>query len=160
MGRDLKKAIREQRLELERLLAEKMLDREPMNKIDVASHLAQAIVGMRRSGKSVVCRTAMRNSGVAYGYVDFDDEVLAKIDASELDDVLQAVYEVYGNVDHFLFDEIQNVEGWHLFVNRLLRGGKHVVITGSNARLLTGDLATHLTGRHIPISVFPFSYAE
>ncbi len=91
MGRDLKKAIREQRLELERLLAEKMLDREPMNKIDVASHLAQAIVGMRRSGKSVVCRTAMRNSGVAYGYVDFDDEVLAKIDASELDDVLQAV---------------------------------------------------------------------
>ena len=160
MGRDLKKAIREQKLELERLLAEKMLDREPMGKVDVTSRLAQAVVGMRRSGKSVVCRTAMRNSGVAYGYVDFDDEVLAKIDASELDDVLQAVYEVYGSVDHFLFDEIQNVEGWHLFVNRLLRGGKHVVITGSNARLLTGDLATHLTGRHIPISVFPCSYAE
>lgn len=160
MGRDLKKAIREQKLELERLLAEKMLDREPMDKVDVTSRLAQAIVGMRRSGKSVVCRTAMRHSGVAYGYVDFDDEVLAKIDASELDDVLQAVYEVYGNVDHFLFDEIQNVEGWHLFVNRLLRGGKHVVITGSNARLLTVDLATHLTGRHIPIAVFPFSYAE
>ncbi len=160
MGRDLKKAIREQKLELERLLAEKMLDRAPMDKVDVTSHLAQAIVGMRRSGKSVVCRTAMKNSGVMYGYVDFDDEVLAKIDASELDDVLQVVYEVYGNVGHFLFDEIQNVEGWHLFVNRLLRGGKHVVITGSNVRLLTGDLATHLTGRHIPISVFPFSYAE
>jgi predicted AAA+ superfamily ATPase len=160
MGRDLKKAIREQKLELERLLAEKMLDRAPMDKVDVTSRLAQAIVGMRRSGKSVVCRMAMKNSGVVYGYVDFDDEVLAKIDASELDDVLQVVYEVYGNVDHFLFDEIQNVEGWHLFVNRLLRGGKHVVITGSNVRLLTGDLATHLTGRHIPISVFPFSYAE
>ena len=76
----------------------------------------------------------MRDSSVAYGYVDFDDEVLAKIDASELDDVLQSVYEVYGNVDYFLFDEIQNVEGWHLFVNRLLRVGKHVVITGSACR--------------------------
>ena len=160
MGRSLKKAIQEQKLELERLQAEKMLERAPMDKVEVNSPLAQAVVGMRRSGKSVVCRKAMMDSSVAYGYVDFDDEVLAKIDASELDDVLQSVYEVYGNVDHFLFDEIQNVEGWHLFVNRLLRIGKHVVITGSNARLLTGDLATHLTGRHVPISVFPFSYAE
>ena len=160
MSRNLKKAIQEQKLELERLLAEKMLERSPMKEVEVNSPLAQAVVGMRRSGKSVVCRKAMKDSDVAFGYVDFDDEVLAKIDAAELDDVLQAVYDVYGNVDHFLFDEIQNVEGWHLFVNRLLRSGKHVVITGSNARLLTGDLATHLTGRHIPISVFPFSYAE
>ena len=160
MSRSLKKAIQEQKLELERLQAEKTLDRSPMAKVDVNSPLAQAVVGMRRSGKSVVCRKAMTDSAVAFGYVDFDDEVLAKIDASELDDVLQVVYDVYGNVDNFLFDEIQNVEGWHLFVNRLLRGGKHVVITGSNARLLTGDLATHLTGRHIPIAVFPFSYAE
>ena len=160
MSRSLKKAIQEQKLELERLQAEKTLDRSPMRKVDINSPLAQAVVGMRRSGKSVVCRKAMTDSAVAFGYVDFDDEVLAKIDASELDDVLQVVYDVYGNVDNFLFDEIQNVEGWHLFVNRLLRGGKHVVITGSNARLLTGDLATHLTGRHIPIAVFPFSYAE
>ena len=111
MGRSLKKAIQEQKLELERLQAEKMLERAPMGKVEVNSPLAQAVVGMRRSGKSVVCRKAMRDSSVAYGYVDFDDEVLAKIEASELDDVLQAVYEVYGNVDHFLFDEIQNVEG-------------------------------------------------
>lgn len=160
MSRSLKKAILEQKLELERLLSAKTLERSPMKKVDANSSLAQAVVGMRRSGKSVVCRKAMKDSDVAFGYVDFDDEVLAKIDASELDDVLNAVYDIYGDVDHFLFDEIQNVEGWHLFVNRLLRSGKHVVITGSNARLLTGDLATHLTGRHIPISVFPFSYAE
>ena len=160
MGRSLKKAIQEQKLELERLLSEKMLARSPMRKVDADSPFAQAVVGMRRSGKSVVCRKAMRDSSVAFGYVDFDDEVLAKIDASQLDDVLREVYDTYGNVDHFLFDELQTVEGWHLFVNRLLRSGKHVVITGSNARLLTGDLATHLTGRHIPIAVFPFSYAE
>lgn len=160
MSRDLRKIIEEQKVELERLQAQEMLDREPMKKVDVFSSLAQAVIGMRRSGKSVVCRKAMKDSGVTYGYVDFDDETLAKIDASELDAVLQTVYDVYGPVDHFLFDEIQNVEGWHLFVNRLLRNGKHIVITGSNARLLTGDLATHLTGRHIPIQVFPFSYTE
>ena len=160
MGRNLRKIIENQKVELARLQAQDMLDRVPMKTVDVFSHLAQAVIGMRRSGKSVVCRKAMKDSGAAYGYVDFDDETLAKIEASDLDSVLQVVYEVYGPVDHFLFDEIQNVEGWHLFVNRLLRNGKHIVITGSNARLLTGDLATHLTGRHIPISVLPFSYAE
>lgn len=160
MARDLKKIISEQKLELERLLAVDVLDRKAMKKVDPASPLAQAVVGMRRAGKSVVCRKAMKDSSVLFGYVDFDDETLAKMTADDLDSILQTVYEVYGDVSHFLFDEIQNVEGWHLFVNRLLRNGKHVVITGSNAKLLTGDLATHLTGRHIPIPVYPFSYSE
>ena len=78
-----------------------------MKKVDVESPLAQAVLGMRRSGKSVVCRQAMKASGVKFGYVDFDDEALAKLDAGDLDDVLQTVYAVYGQVDHFLFDEIK-----------------------------------------------------
>ena len=160
MARDLKKIITEQKLELERLLAIDVLDRKAMTKVDAASPLAQAVVGMRRAGKSVVCRKAMKDSGLRFGYVDFDDETLAKMTADDLDSILQTVYEVYGDVSHFLFDEVQNINGWHLFVNRLLRNGKHVVITGSNARLLTDDLATHLTGRHIPIPVYPFSYSE
>lgn len=160
MARDLKKIITEQKLELERLLAIDVLDRKAMTKVDVASPLAQAVVGMRRAGKSVVCRKAMKDSGLRFGYVDFDDETLAKMTADDLDSILQTVYEVYGDVSHFLFDEVQNINGWHLFVNRLLRNGNHVVITGSNARLLTDDLATHLTGRHIPIPVYPFSYSE
>ena len=160
MARKLQKIILEQKFELDRMLQTPVLDRLPMKKVDVKSPLAQAVLGMRRSGKSVVCRQAMKDSGVNFGYVDFDDEALAKLDAGDLDDVLQIVYEVYGQVDHFLFDEIQNVEGWHLFVNRLLRSGKHVVITGSNARLLTSELATHLTGRHVPIDVLPFSFGE
>ena len=160
MARKLQKIILEQKFELERMLQTPVLDRLPMKKVDVRSPLAQAVLGMRRSGKSVVCRQAMKDSGVSFGYVDFDDEALAKLEAGDLDDVLQTVYEVYGQVDHFLFDEIQNVEGWHLFVNRLLRSGKHVVITGSNARLLTSELATHLTGRHVPIDVLPFSFGE
>ena len=57
-------------------------------------------------------------------------------------------------------DEIQNIDEWYLFVNRLLRTGMHVLITGSNAKLLSGELATHLTGRHLKIELFPFSFAE
>ena len=160
LERTPEKAIREQKAELERLQALPVLERDAMKRVDAESPLAQAVVGMRRAGKSVVCRRALKNAGIPFGYVDFDDETLAKIPSDKLDAILQIVREVYGEVSHFLFDEIQNIEGWHLFVNRLLRNGNHVVITGSNARLLTSDLATHLTGRHIPIEIFPFSYFE
>ena len=57
-------------------------------------------------------------------------------------------------------DEIQNIESWYLFVNRLLRSGMHLLITGSNAKLLSGELATHLTGRYIQTELFPFSFKE
>ena len=58
------------------------------------------------------------------------------------------------------FDEIQNVEGWHLFVNRLQRNDLHIIITGSNSKLLSGELATHLTGRYTITELFPFSFTE
>ena len=160
MKRSIQEIIKEQRTELQNLLGSKVLERAPMKRIDVESPLAQAVVGMRRAGKSVVCRQALANAGVPFAYVNFDDEALARLTADDLDDVLTAAKSVYGEVSHFFFDEIQNVEGWHLFVNRLLRSGNRVVITGSNARLLTGDLATHLTGRYLPTEVLPFSFAE
>ena len=133
MKRDLAKIVQEQRRELERLLQVKMLERKPMGRIDVGSPLAQAVLGMRRSGKSVLCRMALAQANVKFGYVDFDDETLSKLGAEDLDDVLDAVSACYGEIDTYFFDEIQNVEGWHLFVNRLLRAGKHIVITGSNS---------------------------
>jgi len=160
MARSLEKIVTEQREELKRLQSQDVLVRAPMRRVEVESPLAQAVLGMRRAGKSVICRKALADAEIAFGYVDFDDEVLSKITVEKLDDVLQAVLAVYGPVTHFLFDEIQNVEGWHLFVSRLLRAGNHVVITGSNARLLTSELATHLTGRFLPIDVQPFSFGE
>jgi hypothetical protein len=68
MGRNLRKIIEDQKAELARLQAQDMLDRVPMKTVDVFSHLAQAVIGMRRSGKSVVCRKAMNDSGVVYGH--------------------------------------------------------------------------------------------
>lgn len=76
-----------------------------------------------------------------------------------MDLVLQAFYELYGNIDFIILDEPQNVEGWELFANRL-RMNKKVIITGSNSRLLSGELASHLTGRHIDFMLMPFSFRE
>ena len=63
-------------------------------------------------------------------------------------------------IKHIFFDEIQNVDGWHLFVNRLLRQGLRIIITGSNAKLLSSELATHLTGRYNEIKLYPFSFRD
>ena len=82
------------------------------------------------------------------------------MDARQLNDVLEVLYKVYGDFDYLFLDEIQDVEGWHLFVNRMLRTKMHVIITGSNAKLLSGELATHLSGRAKEIHLYPFSFAE
>jgi len=68
--------------------------------------------------------------------------------------------EEFGEKNHYFFDEVQNATGWELFVRSLLDGKKHVVLTGSNASLLSRELGTRLTGRHLSYELFPFSYAE
>lgn len=125
------------------------------------SNMAQVVIGVRRSGKSTLCHKVLLDKGVQYGYVNFDDDRLAKIKVEDLNTVLNCVFQLYGTDILYLFlDEVQDVEGWHLFVNRLLRQGLHIVLTGSNAKLLSGELATHLTGRYNEIRLFPFSFHE
>lgn len=97
---------------------------------------------------------------VSFAYVDFDDERLSGLGTNQLNDVLEVLYKIYGNFKYIFLDEIQNIEGWPLFVNRLLRTKMHVVLTGSNAKLLSTDLATHLTGRSSEIALYPFSFTE
>lgn len=67
---------------------------------------------------------------------------------------------VYGDFQYLFLDEIQNIEEWFLFVNRLLRQKIHLIITGSNAKLLSSELSTHLTGRYNQIELYPFSFTE
>lgn len=125
------------------------------------STLAQVVIGVRRSGKSTLCHKVLLEHGVKYGYANFDDDRLAKLQAEDLNTVLSCIYQAYGtDIQYIFLDEVQDVEGWHLFVNRLLRTNLHIVVTGSNAKLLSGELATHLTGRYNEIHLFPFSFHE
>lgn len=128
--------------------------------IDLESPQAQVVIGVRRCGKSTLCLSALLNAGVKFAYVNFDDERLAMLNSDDLNTILEVLYKIYGQFTHLFMDEVQNVDGWHLFVNRLLRREMHIIITGSNAKLLSGELATHLTGRHHVIKLFPFSFEE
>lgn len=120
--------------------------------------LVKVTMGVRRSGKTVFTHLLLK--GEEYASVNFDDERLAYMDSEGLNDVLEALYEVYGDFDNLVLDEVQNVQGWELFVNRLQRAGKRVYVTGSNANLLSRELATHLTGRYVQMEIHPFSFRE
>ena len=129
--------------------------------LELDSKLAQVVIGVRRSGKSTLCHMALKQSGIDYAYVNFDDDRFASLKIDDLNDVLTAIYRIYStDIKHIFFDEIQNVDGWHLFVNRLLRQGHRIILTGSNAKLLSGELVTHLTGRYNKIDLYPFSYSD
>ena len=153
--------LREQKEEKENYPFENWVERVEESFFEWDSRLAQVVTGVRRSGKSTLCHQALRKHGAEYGYVNFDDDRLYTLGTEDLNTVLSCVYQLYGTEIRYLFlDEIQNVAGWCLFVNRLLRQGLHIVLTGSNAKLLSGELATHLTGRYNEIKLYPFSYRE
>lgn len=137
-----------------------IISRKEEQEVNLNSPLAQVVIGVRRSGKSTLCAKVMMESGLPFGYINFDDDRLGKLTRSDFDALLQTLYRLNGDFNHLLLDEVQNIEGWELFVNRMLRQGMHLIITGSNANLLSGDLATHLTGRHHKIELFPFSFSE
>lgn len=151
----------DQREETSTLVSPNFVVRKEASQIDFNSKMAQVVIGVRRSGKSTLCHMALQAQGLNYGYVNFDDDRLANIQVDELNDVLETIYRIYGvDVKYLFFDEIQNVDGWHLFVNRLLRRGLHIIVTGSNAKLLSSELSTHLTGRYNEIRLYPFSFRD
>ena len=157
---DIEKVLLEQQDELEALEGEVLIHRAEEDLINLKSKLAQVVIGVRRSGKSTLCFNALRKAGVHYAYANFDDERLTELETEDLDNVLQTLYKIYGKFDYLFLDEIQNIDGWPLFVNRLLRQKIHILITGSNAKLLSTELASHLTGRHHKIELFPFSFKD
>lgn len=123
----------------------------------VSSSLIKVVLGPRRAGKSVFLLMLLK--GRQFAYFNFDDPVLVgqKLDSHIFIDLL---HQVYGDTKYILFDEIQNLPNWELFANSLHRQGYNLFLTGSNANLLSMELATHLTGRHIPIEIFPFDFRE
>ena len=99
---------------------------------------------MRRSGKSTLCLNVLNKAKVNFAYVNFDDERFVRLSSDDLNDVLKSLYQIYGDFTHLFIDEAQNIEGWHIFVNRLLRQGMKVIITDSNAKLLSSELSSYL----------------
>ena len=158
--RTLEVILTDQQEELEARCKDYLCHREEEKLIDLKSPQAQVVIGVRRSGKSTLCFQALESADVKYAYADFDDERLQGIDSGQLNELLEVLYKIYGDFEYLFLDEIQDVDGWHLFVNRMLRKKMHVVITGSNAKLLSSELATHLAGRAKEIHLYPFSFAE
>jgi predicted AAA+ superfamily ATPase len=152
--------LSEQYEEIAKLQDIKLCSRKEEEQVDLDSNLAQVVIGVRRSGKSTLCYNVLKAADDKFAYVNFDDERFVDLQTADLNVVLEVLYKIYGDFKYLFLDEIQNVDGWHLFVNRLLRQRMHIIITGSNAKLLSGELATHLTGRNDQIELYPFSFSE
>lgn len=118
------------------------------------------ISGIRRSGKSTIQRVLQKELQESDYYLNFDDERLVRFSIEDFQVLLETFIELFGKQTTFYFDEIQNVEGWERFVRRLYEKGSKIFITGSNAKLLSKELGTHLTGRYIQIEVYPLSFKE
>ncbi len=150
--------IANQRKERDLLLARPYLSRH--TKYDVTELLSskqiKLITGPRRTGKSTEALLMLK--GKNFAYLNFDDgKLLANWDDDVVWETLQLVYPDF---EYLLLDEVQNLDGWDLWVSKLYRLGVNMVITGSNAKLLSSEMATLLTGRYIQIEMLPFSLAE
>ncbi|WP_461864292.1 ATP-binding protein [Thermococcus sp.] len=158
---ELKRIIITQREEMDEFLnrerlIEREVDRRRLLKFLQYPNIL-AILGVRRSGKSVLSWLLMR--GKKFGYINFFDERLLDFSPEDFEKLVQAFHELYGDLDYFVFDEIQSVQGWERFISRM-RTSKRVIITGSSSNLLSGELSTALTGRYVSFELYPFSFKE
>lgn len=154
----MKNAILNQRKERDRLLGMPYLVRQTVYDFDelLQSPNIKLLTGPRRVGKSTQAILMLR--GKNFAYLNFDDnELLKNWDESLAEKILA---EVYPNYEYLLLDEVQNVDGWDVWVSKLFRRGVNLVITGSNANMLSGEMASVLTGRYLEIKMLPFSFEE
>ncbi len=147
-----------QKMEIEEKLRQTYIPRR-IKSISFDNRLINIVFGPRRCGKSFLSLHLVNSTGDGrFAFLNFDDEIA--VDIHEYDILLAEMNNVYGTTKTILFDEIQNLDRWELFLNRLQREGVCLIVTGSNAHLLSSELATHLTGRHIQVVLFTFSFTE
>lgn len=155
MLQEIKDILILQSREIQSRVKERYVERK--TNINLDNNLIKVVIGPRRSGKSFYAIHMLYKSN-NFGYINFDDEQLTDIE--NYNELISALNTVYDKPKYVLLDEIQNLPKWELFVNRLQRQDFNLIITGSNANLLSKELSTHLTGRHSVISMFPFSFKE
>jgi predicted AAA+ superfamily ATPase len=137
--------------------------RNQLSKIEQAASLPHAVIisGLRRAGKStLLAQMAHRLGQEFFYYLNFEDDRFINFQADDFNDLYHVLVEVFGQRNIFIIDEIQNISGWEHFVRRFMDQGFKFYITGSNAALLSRELGTRLTGRYVPIELFPFSFKE
>src|SRR3989344_5434676 len=137
----LRRVVRLQREEL--LLFEAGIEREDINKIELNTSFAIVLSGIRRCGKSTLLRQLMKKVKCFY-YFNFEDSRATDFELKDFEKLDQIFHEDYKEQDYYFFDEIQNIPQWEIFVRRLVDLKKHIVITGSNASLLSKELGTKL----------------
>lgn len=139
------------------------IPRERLAEVEQAGNLPHAVIisGLRRVGKStLLAQMANKLGRDAFYYLNFEDDRFLGFQAEDANDLYQSLVELFGERKIFVIDEIQNISGWEHFVRRFMDTGFKFYITGSNASLLSRELGTRLTGRYVPIELFPFSFRE
>ena len=127
----------------------------------IAALQITVVTGLRRVGKStLLAQIANKYLKDGYYFVNFEDERLLNFQVKDFDLLHETLIGLFGEKQTFLFDEIQNVPEWERFVRRLHDQGYKLIVTGSNASLLSQELGTRLTGRSIRVELFPFSFRE
>ncbi|MBU1323421.1 ATP-binding protein [Patescibacteria group bacterium] len=159
---DIRTLLLEQRKEF--LQADLGTTRQKLTEIKAYKDTPFTVVisGLRRAGKSTLLAQLAQAfyPDEEYFFVNFEDERFLSFTVSDFIKLHELLIELFGNKKIFLLDEIQNIEGWERFVNRMAASSYKFYITGSNASLLSKELGTKLTGRYLPVELFPFSFDE
>jgi len=146
----------------EEILAAQIVPR----RLDVDDQLNYVFAGVRQTGKTYMLYQRVHqllNQGIGWDeilYVNFEDERLTEVTSDDLNRFLEVHLETYGKRPYVFLDEIQNIPHWEKFVRRLADAKYRIYITGSNAKMLSKDVATTLGGRFVIRDVYPYSFEE
>ena len=152
----LQKVIDIQKSKILRLKTEHK--REILSDMPVLRSHALVVTGVRRCGKSTLLKQMLETDDSRKLFLSFEDPRLFDFELSDFE-ILDSIIENTKSETLF-FDEIQVIDGWELYIRQKLDEGFRVAVTGSNASMLSRELGSKLTGRHINKELFPFSYRE
>ena len=153
----LSEVVKEQRKDI--LAKDNFIERDDIKKIKFLSSFALIISGIRRCGKSTLLREILKKEKKFY-YLNLEDNRLDGFGLRDFVCVDEIFERLYGKGGVYFFDEIQNVPKWEKFIRGLVDDKKRIIVTGSNASMLSRELGTLLTGRHLDLELFPFSFKE
>jgi predicted AAA+ superfamily ATPase len=161
MNRDtIKRRLTEQETYTKKFLDKPLIPREHFSNYQkqLTTNLVKTILGPRRAGKTTLGLLLLKKTN--FYYVNFDDEVLSTVKRDDLGTLLELLNELFGKRSYLFLDEIQNIDSWELFVNRLQRLEYNILLSGSNSKLLSKELSSHLGGRTLTLEILPFSFKE